>query len=147
MRHALYLAILLVAAGVERPALAATLHPVLAERLARAPADSALSVIALLTEQAPVRALSRELAAAGADRAAQHRAVIARLRETAARTQAPLIDWLADVRAAGRIGGFTSHWIANLVVVAAPPAEIVALAAWPEVAFVELNFSAEPLEA
>ncbi|MBM4117602.1 hypothetical protein FJ251_07615 [bacterium] len=146
MRCALCLALLVAAARAAAPATAANLHPVLAERLALAPADSLFSVIALLEEQAPVAALSRELAAGGADRAAQHRAVIESLRETAARTQAPLLAWLATERAAGRIAGYTPHWIANLVVVAAPPAGIAALAARGEVSFVESNFRAEPQE-
>lgn len=145
MRYALRFALLLATVGAVGPALAAEIHPALAERLALAPPDSALSVIALLAEQAPVAALRRELAAAGADRAAQHRAVIASLRETAARSQTPLLAWLADERTAGRIAGYTPHWIANLVVVAGPPAGIAALAARPEVAFVELNFNAQPL--
>lgn len=144
MRHpARALAIVLLTLSTH--AAAGELHPVLAERLALAPADSLISVIALLAEQAPAAALSRALAAAGADRAAQHRAVVTSLRATAARTQAPLLAWLAGERAAGRIAGYTPHWIANLVVVAAPPAGIVALAAQPEVAFVEPSFRAEPL--
>lgn len=146
MRSALRLAVLFAAVGAPAPAAGAAMHPVLAERLVLAPADSLVSVIALLAEQASIAALNRELVATDASRAEQHRAIVASLRETAARTQAPLLAWLAAERGAGRVAGYTPHWIANLVVVAATPVGIAALALRPELAFLELNFGVRPLE-
>jgi subtilisin family serine protease len=132
--------------GLAAPAAAGELTPALSARLAQAPADTLISVIATLAEQAPVGALSRQLAAEGASRAEQHRVVIASLCETAARSQAPLRAWLEAQRETGALAGYTPHWIANLAVVAARPGVIVALAARPDVAYVEPNFHASPDE-
>jgi bacillopeptidase F len=142
MRRILRLAVLLAAAGAAAPAAAGDLHPVLAERLALARPDSLFSVIATLAEQAPIAASSRDLAAAGASRAEWHRAVIAALKATAAGSQAPLLAWLEEQRETGAVAGYTPYWIANLVVVAARPGVIAALAARPDVAYVEPNFHA-----
>jgi subtilisin family serine protease len=124
------------------PAVAGELTPALSARLAQAPADTLISVIATLAEQAPVAALSRQLAAEDASRAQRHREVLTSLRETAARSQAPLRAWLEAQRETGALAGYTPHWIANLVVVAARPGLIAALAARPDVAYVEPNFRA-----
>ncbi len=137
-RQPLFALALLVLAA---PAAAGELHPALSAQLAQAPADTLISIIATLAEQAPVAALSQQLADEGASRARRHREVLASLRE-ATRSQAPLCAWLEAQRETGAVAGYTPHWIANLVVVAARPGVIAALAARPDVAFVEPNFHA-----
>ncbi len=128
------------------PAAAGELNPAFREQLALARADTLLSVIVTLGEQAPVAALSARLTAAGASRAQRHSEVLHSLHETA-RGQGPLLAWLDGQREAGAVAGYTAHWIANLVVVAATPAAVAELAARADVAAVEANFSALPLEA
>ena len=128
------------------PAAAGELNPALREHLALAEADALVSVIVTLSEQAPVAALSERLSAESASRARRHREVLASL-HAAARSQAPLCAWLDGQREVGAVAGYTAHWIANLIVVAARPAAIAALAARADVADVEANFSALPLES
>jgi len=144
MRRSALLSLPLLALAATAAA-AGELQPALAARLREAPADALVSVIATLGEQAPIATLSRSLTAVGASRAQRHREVLASLHE-AARSQAPLCAWLDEQRATGAVAGYTAHWIANLVVVAARPAVIAALAERADVAYVEPNFSAALLE-
>jgi subtilisin family serine protease len=121
-------------------AAAGTIHPALQSALDQAPADQLVSVIVHLTEQAPIARLDGELQASRASRLERHREIVLAL-QNAARAQEPLRRDLADGRRDGTVAGYTGYWIANLIVVQALPAQIERLAARPDVASVELNFT------
>ncbi len=133
---ALALAALLLAPSL---AFAGEIHPALAERMDAATADEAIKVIVIMTEQAPIAELNQSLKQerAGLDR--RHREVILSLKDVA-RSQTALLSWLDTELTRGAVRGYTPHWIANLIVVSATPEAIAAIAARPDVAFVELDF-------
>jgi subtilisin family serine protease len=123
-------------------AFAGEIHPALAERMDAATADEAIKVIVTMTEQAPIAELNQSLKQERATLDRRHREVILSLQDVA-RSQTALRSWLDAELTRGAVRGYTPHWIANLVVVSATPGAIAAIAARPDVAFVELDFKAE----
>ncbi len=106
-----------------------------------------LSVLVYLREQVHLAALNDRLDAEQASRAARHESVVLALQATALATQGELLDYLANRQAAGAVRRHESFWIVNAVVVEAPPAEIDALAARPDVGTVFLNYEIESTDA
>lgn len=121
---------------------AGEIHPALAVQLAGLGTEEALTVIVHLREQAPIAALDAALKAEGASREARHREVVEALQAVAA-GQTDLLAALEAARAGGGVRGYTSHWIANLVVLRATRPAIEAVAARADVALVEPNFPVE----
>jgi hypothetical protein len=113
-----------------------------AERMDAATADGAIKVIVTMTEQAPIAQLNQSLKQERASLDRRHREVILSLQDVA-RSQTALRAWLDSQLASGAVRGYTPHWIANLIVVSATPATIAAIAARPDVDFVELDFQPE----
>jgi bacillopeptidase F len=109
------------------------------------PDEEPVSVIVSLKEQADVRGLLRALRREKATRRTRHERIVRALRATAARTQAPLVEYLSAAEARGDVLGFTPHWISNLIVVQAPKREILRLREHPAVAAIEKNFSTRPI--
>ncbi|MAE72319.1 MAG: hypothetical protein CME06_17855 [Gemmatimonadetes bacterium] len=134
--------------SIQAPLAASAAHmPVeLEDRLAAMPDDATASVIVHLTEQADIANLGPQLRKEGVGRQDRHRRVITALRDVASRTQPPLLAYLGEARAAGRVVGFTPHWISNLVVVQATKAEISRIRERPEVGLIEPNFSISLIE-
>jgi subtilisin family serine protease len=126
-------------------ATAGTIAPALQEQLATAAADQPVSVIVHLTHQAPILGISQDLTARKATRKQRHEEIVFALKD-AARSQESLATELQSATAGGDVIGFTSYWIANLMVVQAVPAEIERIAARSDVAHVELNFVPELIE-
>ena len=77
-----------------------------------------LTVLVCLRDQAPVASLNQSLHVAHARMAVRHSTVLDALRETAARSQGPLLQELAAQSAVGSVRGFTPYWLINAVVVA-----------------------------
>ncbi len=121
---------------------AGEIHPALAERMDAAPADEAIKIIVTMTEQAPIAELNQSLKQERASLERRHREVILSLQDVS-RSQTALRSWLDLQLASGAVRGYTPHWIANLIVVSATPGAIAAIAARPDVAFVELDFKPE----
>jgi len=126
-------------------AAAGTIAPALQEQLATAAADQPVSVIVHFTHQAPISGISQDLTTREATRKQRHEEIVHALKD-AARSQESLAAELLSATAAGDVIGFTSYWIANLMVVQAVPAEIKRIAARSDVAHVELNFVPELIE-
>jgi len=126
------------------PALASAgeIHPALATRMDAAPADEAIKVIVTMTEQAPLATLNQQLKVERASLDRRHREVVLALQDVA-RSQTSLRAWLDSQLATGAVLGYTPYWIANLIVVSATPGAIAAIAARPDVAFIELDFEPE----
>jgi hypothetical protein len=140
VRQALALLAILATLLLGSAALAGEISPDLAAQLAATAPDTPVSVIVHLTEQAPIAQLTAQLTQTRATKQQRHGAIVTALQE-AARGQAPLLADLGVSKRAGGVVGFTSYWISNLVVVQAVPGEIERLAARPDVAWVEPNFT------
>ncbi len=141
------LAGLLLAAG---SAQAGTITPALQAEMDRTSADTPISIIVNLAEQAPIAQIDRELKERSATRAERNREVLTALQDVASRTQQPLLDDLSARMRDGSVAGFTSYWISNLVVVYANKAAIEQIASRADVDVVEPNFKAmliEPIQA
>jgi subtilisin family serine protease len=104
------------------------IDPWVLDRLARAP-SGATEFLIVLAEQTDLSG-----AAALRGKEAKGRFVFARLRATAARTQAPVLDELARVGATYR-----PFWIANLIWARGDAGVVAAIAARPDVAGIAAN--------
>ena len=122
------------------------LAPGLERRLADAGPDEPVRVLVVLGEQVDLPALARELRAGKARAPERHRRVVEALRAAADRSQGPLRAALGADKTAGRVLGWTPHWLLNAVVVTATPDAVRALAARPDVARVEADLVAELIE-
>src|SRR5688572_26907632 len=100
-------------------------HPKVQDRV-WADAEHGEQFLVVLAEQTDTRPF-RNLA-----HGPRGRGIVAALRETAARSQAPLRTWLQ-----ARDARFTNFWAANVLVVRGKPELVQALAARPEVAWIE----------
>jgi subtilisin family serine protease len=128
---------------VAGPALAGVLSPGLERQLAESPADATMRVLLALEDQADVPALDQRLRDERAGMARRHAEVLTLLRETATRSQAPLLAELESLKAAGKVFGFTPHWLVNSVVVAAPASVVPELAHLAGVGRVEADLVPE----
>ena len=132
------LPVLLVAAT----ATAGTISPALQGILDYSGPDEPVSVIVHMTDQAPIGELSASLSLSRTSRQERHSQIVVALQEAAA-SQNDLIAELDAGKSGGGVIGFTSYWIANLMVVQAVPDEIVRIADRSDVAWLEPNFVPE----
>lgn len=114
----------------------------LQEEFAQSPAGGPLTVLVHLKGQANVLALDDALRQRSASRDVRHREIVREL-QSATATQASLRARLEELGAAGRVAGYTPHWISNLIVVRADRGAIAEIAARADVEIVERNFRAE----
>jgi subtilisin family serine protease len=84
-----------------------------------------------------VAAMDRRLRTEKATMAVRHREVIESLRDSAARSQAPVIQSLEANKAAGAVLGYTAHWLVNGIVVRTLVEHLDELAAIPGVDVIE----------
>ncbi len=137
------LSLLVVGAG---SAAAGTLAPGLEHQLQSTAADQPVKVLVVLAKQADLPALDRELRAEKAATSDRHRRVLAALHAATAGSQEALLASLGADKAAGRVLGWTPHWLINGVVVTATPDAIRAIAARPDVDRVEADLVPELIE-
>jgi subtilisin family serine protease len=129
---------------------AGVVTPGLADLLQRTPPDKAVSTLVYLADQVDLAATSRQLDLRGATPKVRHETVVRALQAKADLTQGALTDYLAALRAQGRLERFDAFWIGNIIRVDAVPREIELLAARPDVGRVYINYEielVEPLEA
>jgi len=134
--------ILLVASSAQ----AGTIHPALQDQMDRTSEQIPISAIVYLEEQAPIQQLSAELDARGATLRERHRVVIEALQKTATRTQEPLLRYLDEALVRGSVQGYTSYWIANMIVIQATKSEIARIAASIDVDLIEPSFRGSLIE-
>lgn len=121
------------------------MHPRLEARLEAARADEVISIIVHMIDQAPIATMNRQLKTDHSTLRDRHEQVIDALK-LASRSQESLKEYLDEKIAGGTVSGYTSHWISNLIVVAAKRDEVDNIAHHPDVDYVELNFQAELIE-
>ncbi|MBD3220868.1 S8 family serine peptidase [bacterium] len=146
VRKALVIALATVVLAGALPASADVLDPAVQDQLNRAADGEMISVIVHLREQAPVDAISADLSTRQATRQQRNTEVVRALRETADRTQPPLLDDLSVAQGRGSVAGFTSYWIANIVVVQATEDVIRDLVDRSDIAWIEPNFTVSLIE-
>jgi subtilisin family serine protease len=127
-------------------AMAGTIHPALQAEMDRTAANRPISVIVNMTEQAPIAAMNQDFHARQVTRVDRHREIVTSLRQTARVSQPSLLSHLDGRVRDGGVIGYTSYWIANLVVVQATADEIRAIAARSDVDVVEPNFTVSLIE-
>ncbi len=123
----------------------AQIQPDLEIELAYRQDSDLVSVILSLSEQAPIEQINTDLRARRVSLGERHLAVVNALRE-ASRSQAPLLAELSAARDRGQVEGFTSYWIANLVVARVTKAYLFELAAREDIAYIEPNFTVSLIE-
>jgi bacillopeptidase F len=126
-------------------AFAGRLSPALVRAMSDRKGSDGIEVLVVLREQAPISALDERLRAAHAPRAERHRAVVDALRETAGRTQGPILSELAAGRRSGLVRGCTSYWLVNAIGVAATADHVRALADRSDVDRIEPALAVELL--
>ncbi len=124
---------------------AGVIDPALQQILVQADPNKTFSVLAYLNEQVDTAEITRQMDVGRATLRTRHETVVSALRERAGATQPGTIAHLDALKAQGRISAFKPFWIANIIKVDASPAEIVALAARPEVDRVYLDFPIETI--
>ncbi|MBU1072471.1 S8 family serine peptidase, partial [bacterium] len=102
-----------------------------------------ITVLVVLSDQVDLESLNWELRDAKAPLPVRHSTVIRSLRDTAVRSQQPLLDELETLRGRGQVRGYTPHWLINSVVVATTVNEISRLAARPDVEVIEPDLVVE----
>jgi len=119
------------------PTLAGDITPGLASQLDKARGQEPVKAMVFLRDALDVAALDLQLHLEKAPLARRHARVIQALQDQAQQSQADLLTTLA---ADPRVVGYTSYWLVNAVMVAAPPAVIRELAARPDVDLLDADF-------
>jgi len=125
---------------------AGELSPALSLTLSFARPDERVSAVFSLREQVDTERLSSALSRQSATRASRHLVVVEELQRATERTQPAFLQEVEDWKAAGKVDGFTSYWIANLVVVSGSREAVLSLAEHPSIDRVELNRPAQMIE-
>ena len=118
----------------------------LQRQLADKSADEFVKVLVVMKDQTDIKTLDYDLHASKAPLDARHAMVLETLQKQASNTQGELLRSLAGDKAAGRVLGYTPHWIINAVVVVATPEAIQDLAARADVERVEADLVVELIE-
>lgn len=96
--------------------------------------------IIVLSEQADIKGLTRELDALKADLQWRHETIIWVLQDTAQETQGNLIAKLDEYKRQGSVKNYTPFWIANMIAVEAKPAVFYKLAKRSEVSIITYDY-------
>jgi subtilisin family serine protease len=150
MRRVSYLLLLtllgfLAIAAVPRSASAAVIHEGLERHLMTLADGDPVSVMIFMRDQADVASLNTQLKLERASLAERNTRVVRALHE-ATRSQGPLLAELDAARQRGEAAGYTSYWIANLVVAQMTKALVYRLAARDDIAQIEINLQTELIE-
>jgi subtilisin family serine protease len=121
---------------------AGELSPGLKSMLEDAGATEPVSVIVHFNNRVDIQELSAQLTTQKATRQRRHAEIIFALQD-AARVQDDLAVELDAATVRGDVLGYTSYWIANVMVVLATPAEVEQIALREDVDYVEPNFVPE----
>ncbi|MHC5007244.1 MAG: S8 family serine peptidase [Planctomycetota bacterium] len=125
---------------------AGDVDPDLGRILANTPPNEVVSALVYLEDRVDLVAMSAQLDGQHAKLKTRHETVVRSLQEKAAATQGALLEHLDNLQAAGRIVQAEAFWIANVIRVDAPPAEIALIAQRDDVAKVYFNYEIEPIE-
>ena len=105
------------------PANAGELDPNLERILMETPADDIVSVLVWLQDRVNIAAVNHDLNVRRTPLAQRHEFVVRSLQEKASATQGELDLYLNELLAQGRIDGFRTLWIDNVIRLDAVPSE------------------------
>ncbi len=128
-----------VVVAVASTAGAGVIDPELQDILAARAPDESVSALIYLHDKVNIDALSRQLTAQRANAQQRHETVVRALQAKAKATQAPLLAELEEMQRVGLVRSYEAFWIANIIRVDAPAAQIEFLAAHPSVDKVYVN--------
>ncbi|MBD3160479.1 MAG: S8 family serine peptidase [Candidatus Eisenbacteria bacterium] len=127
---------------------AGALHERFVDLLAETPADSMVTGLVMMAETVDLPVLEERIDALQlTSRAGRHQFVVETARETAARTQAPILALLENWTAEGRVDSYRSYWVANMISVTARAEVFDRLAARPDVGDIYRNENLQLREA
>lgn len=92
------------------------------------PDNEVLSTLVYLSDQVDIDQMNRTFKAERLTMKERHRLVVTTLQDKAAATQGAMIEHLDALKDAGRIADYHPYWLANVIRVRAPRAEIIRLA-------------------
>jgi hypothetical protein len=136
---ALILATLLLASM----AIAGTIDPRLAEKIATSDPNTLQPTLIFMQNQLDVTAMKHKHDLMQATFAQRHFEVITALRDMATESQADLLAYLAREKSLGTVGEYRGYWITNMVYAELSPSEIQAVAAKSAVNVVYADFKAQ----
>jgi subtilisin family serine protease len=134
---------LIALAAFPRPALGAVIHEGLERHMLSLHDSDLVPIMIFMRDQADVASLNAELKQERATRAVRSTRVLQALHAAADRSQADLLAELEAAQQRGEVTGYTSYWIANLVVAQATKAYVQRLAAREDVEQIEINLRPE----
>ena len=126
--------------------LAGTLSPGLERFLVDRSDNEMVRIMLAMTEQADIASLDAQLHRNQAPMAQRHQLVVSALQQTAASSQAPLLNELEQLQAAGMVNNWVTHWISNIVIVEATVSTVRQLAARPDVERAEVDLVIQMIE-
>ncbi len=120
--------------------------PGLERYLADHPAESSVTVLLAMAQQADIATLDQQLRDNQAELWDRHEQVITLLQNTATESQAELLSELEQLKAAGKVEAFYSHWLVNGIVVHGDVATLRMLASRADVERAEVNLEVELID-
>ncbi len=120
--------------------------PGLERYLADHPAESSVTVLLAMAQQADIATLDQQLRDNQAELWDRHEQVITLLQNTATESQAELLSELEQLKAAGKVEAFYSHWLVNGIVVHGDVATLRMLASRADVERAETNLEVELID-
>jgi len=130
---------LILLAALPRPASGAVIHEGLERHMISLQDSDMVPVMIFLRDQADVASLNAQLKNERATLVERHARVIGALQAAAERSQPELLAELEAAKQRGEVVGYTSYWIANLVVAQATKAYVRQLAARDDIEQIEIN--------
>lgn len=133
---------LLLVVSFPRPAAGAILHEGLERHMTSLSNSDLVPVMIFMRDQADVSSLNAQLKQERATLAERNARVILALRE-ATRSQADLLAELEAAKQRGEVTGYTSYWIANMIVAEMTKAYVQRLATREDIQQIEINLQTE----
>jgi subtilisin family serine protease len=134
---------LLAIVAFPRPASGAVIHEGLERHMMTLGDSDPVSVMIFMRDQADIASLNAQLKQERATLAVRNTRVVQALHAAAERSQGDLLAELEAAKQRGEVTGYTSYWIANLVVAQATKAYVHRLAAREDVEQIEINLQPE----
>ncbi|MCP4633125.1 MAG: S8 family serine peptidase [candidate division Zixibacteria bacterium] len=110
------------------------------------PIGETVSALVFLNEQVDLNAITEEMDAQRATLQERHEVVVRSLQDVADRTQSPIVEYLDDMLAEGKIEGYHAFYIANCFRVDATRGELEKIASRDDVFKVYFNYEIELIE-
>ena len=143
VRSAILMIVVLMLAGT---AWAGVITPGLESQMQTLSGDDEVKVLVVLSDQADIESINRELHEMRSSRQLRHETVMDALQDAARRSQGALLDHLDARQRDGGIRGYTPHWLVNAVVVVGTVDAIREISLRDDVIAIEPDLQVELIE-